>query len=94
MDRRFILKDDKTTHDGVVLDGIVGSSFDGRPLAYLGAPVSCHMCYTEGIIVSDGSPHTVSVMGKQVALENDLCQCKCEPLPKLVASQTMGSLTS
>ena len=40
MDRRFILKDDKTTHNGVVLDGIVGSSFDGRPLAYLGAPVS------------------------------------------------------
>ncbi|AFT84164.1 PAAR domain-containing protein [Paraburkholderia phenoliruptrix] len=94
MDRRFILKDDKTTHNGVVLDGIVGSSFDGRPLAYLGAPVSCHTCNTQGIIVSDGSPHTMSVMGKQVALENDLCQCKCEPLPKLVASQTMGSLTA
>lgn len=94
MSRRFILKDDKTTHNGVVLDGIVGSSFDGRPLAYLGAPVSCHTCHTEGIIVSDGSPHTVSIMGKQVALENDLCQCKCEPLPKLVASQTMGSLTA
>ena len=94
MDRRFILKDDKSTHNGVVLDGIVGSSFDGRPLAYLGAPVSCHTCNTQGIIVSDGSPHTMSVMGKQVALENDLCQCKCEPLPKLVASQTMGSLTA
>ena len=94
MDRRFILKDDKTTHNGVVLDGIVGSSFDGRPLAYLGAPVSCHTCNTQGIIVSDGSPHTMSVMGKQVALENDLCQCECEPLPKLVASQTMGSLTA
>ncbi|MCI0147515.1 PAAR domain-containing protein [Paraburkholderia sediminicola] len=94
MSRRFILKDDKTDHNGVVLDGIVGSSFGGRPLAYLGAPVLCHTCNTEGIIVSDGLPHTMSVMGKQVALENDLCQCKCEPLPKLVASQTMGSLTS
>ena len=94
MSRRFILKDDKTTHNGVVLDGIVGSSFDGRPLAYLGAPVSCHTCNMQGVIVSDGSPHTMSVMGKQVALENDLCQCKCEPLPKLVASQTIGSLTA
>ena len=94
MSRRFILKDDKTNHNGVVLDGIVGSSFDGRPLAYLGAPVLCHTCNTEGIIVGDGSPHTMSVMGKQVAFENDLCQCKCEPLPKLVASQAMGSLTS
>ena len=93
MDRRFILQDDKTTRNGVVLDGIAGSSFDGRPLAYLGASVLCHTCNTEGIIVSDGSPYTMSVMGKQVALENDLCQCKCEPLPKLVASQTMGSLT-
>ena len=94
MSRRFILKDDKTTLNGVVLDGIVGSSFDGRPLAYLGAPVLCHTCNTEGIIVGDGSPHTMSVMGKQVALENDFSQCKCEPLPKLVASQTMGSLTA
>jgi hypothetical protein len=37
MSRRFILKDDRTDHNGVVLDGIAGSSFDGRPLAYLGA---------------------------------------------------------
>ncbi|MFL9987981.1 PAAR domain-containing protein [Paraburkholderia sediminicola] len=93
MSRRFILKDDKTDRNGVVLDGIIGSSFDGRPLAYLGASVFCHTCSTEALIVSDGSPHTMSVMGKQVALENDLCQCKCEPLPKLLASQTMGSLT-
>jgi uncharacterized Zn-binding protein involved in type VI secretion len=53
----------------------------------------CHTCNFEGIIVTDGSPHNVNVMGKQVALENDLCQCKCQPLPKLVASQTMGSLS-
>lgn len=93
MSRKFILKDDTTDRNGVVLDGIKGSSFDGRPLAYLGAPVMCHTCNFEGIIISDGSPHTINVMGKQVALENDLCQCKCQPLPKLVASQTMGSLS-
>ncbi|WP_118181968.1 PAAR domain-containing protein [Paraburkholderia phosphatilytica] len=94
MSRRFILKDDKTDHDGVVLDGISGSSFGGRPLAYLGAPVQCHTCHTEGTIITDGSPHTMSVMNKQVALERDLCQCKCQPLPKLVASQSTGALSS
>jgi len=94
MARRFILKDDKTDKDGVVLDGIAGSSFDGRPLAYLGGPVLCHSCNTEGVIVTDGSPHTVTVMDKQVALENDLCRCKCEPLPKLIASQTVGKVSN
>jgi hypothetical protein len=34
----------------------------------------------------------MTVMGKQVALEDDLCQCKCEPLPKLVATQSLGSV--
>ncbi|WP_052408658.1 DUF6708 domain-containing protein [Paraburkholderia acidipaludis] len=38
-----------------------------------------------------GAPHTLTVMSKQVALEGDLCQCKCEPLPKLIASQTTGT---
>jgi len=36
MSRRFILKGDNTDSNGVVLDGIAGSSFDGRPLAYVG----------------------------------------------------------
>ena len=39
MSRRFILKGDNTDSNGVVLDGIADSSFDGRPLAYVGAPV-------------------------------------------------------
>ena len=41
MSRKFILKGDTTDHGGVVLDGIANSSFDGRELAYLGAPVFC-----------------------------------------------------
>ncbi|WP_233832538.1 PAAR domain-containing protein [Paraburkholderia sp. ZP32-5] len=94
MSRRFILKDDKTDHGGVVLDGIAGSSFAGPPLAYLGAPVQCPACNSMGIIITDGSPHTLSVMDKQVALEGDLCQCKCQPLPKLVASQSTGTLST
>jgi uncharacterized Zn-binding protein involved in type VI secretion len=93
MSRRFILKGDKTDRNGVVVDGIAGSLFQDRPLAYLGASVQCPACGTEGVIIGDGSPRTMTVMGKTVALENDLCQCKCEPLPKLVASQSIGSIS-
>ncbi|KKB64896.1 hypothetical protein WM40_02540 [Robbsia andropogonis] len=92
MGRKFIRKDDRTNADGVVLDGVGESSFAGRPLAYIGAPVSCPACKTQGVIISDGAPHTMTMMGKQVALENDLCQCQCSPPPTLLASQDMGSL--
>ncbi|CAN7620381.1 PAAR domain-containing protein [Trinickia sp. LjRoot230] len=92
MNRRFIRKGDKTNHNGVVIDGIAGTSFQGQPFAYLGGSVQCPACGTKGVIVSDGSPRAMTVMSKQVALENDLCQCKCDPLPKLVASQALGSI--
>jgi len=94
MTRRFIRKGDKTDRSGVVTDGIAQSMFQGEPLAYLGAPVQCPACGTQGVIISDGSPRTMTVMSKQVALENDLCQCKCDPLPKLIASQALGSITT
>lgn len=94
MSRRFILKGDTTDRNGVVEDGIEGSSFQGRPLAYLGAAVQCPACGTEGVIISDGSPRSMIVRGKTVALENDLCQCKCDPLPKLIASQALGSISA
>jgi uncharacterized Zn-binding protein involved in type VI secretion len=92
MSRRFIRKGDKTDRNGVVTDGIENSSLQGQPLAYLGAHVQCPACGTEGIIISDGSARTMTVRGKQIALENDLCQCKCDPLPKLIASQALGSI--
>jgi len=93
MGRRFILQGDKTDRNGVVMDGIGGSSLDGRLMAYIGGTVKCPTCNEDGVIITDGSPHTVSVMNKQVALEQDLCKCACEPLPKLIASQTRGSLS-
>ena len=94
MTRRFIRKGDRIDRDGVVMDGIGNSSLQGQPLAYLGASVQCPACGTAGVIVGDGAPRSMTVMGKQVALENDLCQCKCDPLPKLIASQAIGSITA
>ncbi|MCW5135094.1 PAAR domain-containing protein [Burkholderia cenocepacia] len=93
MSRKFILKGDTTDHGGVVLEGIANSSFDGRELAYLGAAVFCAACKSPGVIVSDGGERTMTVMGKVVALEQDLCQCQCTPLPKLIASQATGTIS-
>ncbi|WP_175792273.1 PAAR domain-containing protein [Burkholderia ambifaria] len=92
MSRRFIRQGDKTDRNGVVVAGIVGTSLQGQPFAYLGASVQCPACGTMGVIISDGSSRAMTMMGKQVALENDLCQCKCEPLPRLVASQILGAI--
>ena len=92
MSRRFIRQGDKTDRNGVVVEGIAGTSFQGQPFAYLGASVLCPACGMTGVIISDGSPRAMTMMGKQVALENDLCQCKCEPLPKLISSQALGSI--
>lgn len=90
-----MLKGDTTDHGGAVLDGIAHSSFDGRELAYLGAPVFCAACKTRGVIVSDGGERTMTVRGKVVALEHDQCrrQCQCTPQPKLIPSQGTGTLS-
>ena len=53
MSRRLFLNDDKTDCNGPVLDGVADSSFDGRPLANLVAPVSCNTCSAEGPIIGD-----------------------------------------
>lgn len=37
MSRRFIRQGDKTDRNGVVVDGIAGTSLQGQPFAYLGA---------------------------------------------------------
>ncbi|WP_241288452.1 PAAR domain-containing protein [Burkholderia stabilis] len=93
MSRKFILKGDTTDHGGVVIDGIANSSFDGRELAYLGGAVFCAACKSPGVIVSDGGERTMTVMGKVVALEHDLCQCLCTPQPKLIPSQATGTIS-
>jgi uncharacterized Zn-binding protein involved in type VI secretion len=86
--RRIILKGDRTDRNGEVLDGIPSSMFQGRAVAYHGAPVFCHTCNTQGVIVGEGLSLPMMFMGKQVALENDICKCKCDPPPRLVASQS------
>ncbi|WP_205194851.1 PAAR domain-containing protein [Burkholderia sp. Ax-1719] len=89
MRRKMIVQGDKTTKNGVVVTGDPTTTSGGLPLAYVGAEVHCPACNSTGKIanVMPYMPMTFC-SGKQVALEDDVCLCKCEPPPKLIASQS------
>lgn len=86
--RRALLKlGDKTTAGGVVLEGIDRCRHHGTPLTFIGAKIWCPVCNSEGVIGWNGPHRKATMMGKQQALEGDLCLCKCNPPPVLLASQ-------
>ncbi|EPS1224245.1 MULTISPECIES: PAAR domain-containing protein [Burkholderia] len=86
--RACIFQRDRTTANGVVLDGLDDIGLGDRRLSYLGARVGCPACNTVGHIEPDGStPRADDLSGKQHALEGDLCRCVCNPPPRLIASQ-------
>jgi uncharacterized Zn-binding protein involved in type VI secretion len=87
-ERACIFQHDRTTANGVVLDGLDDMDLDDRKLSYLGARVQCPACNSIGLIEPDGArPLDDDLGGKQHALENDLCRCGCTPPPRLIASQ-------
>jgi len=90
MRRYFIIEGDKTTSGGTVLEGASCATISGKAQTCHGARVYCPACKSEGRIVGTGPtrPHTLN--GKQAALENDLCICKCEPPPRLISSQRIA----
>lgn len=91
MRRNYLLQGDKSSVGGVITEGIEGMSNNGVPLAFIGAAVSCPACNTTGQIVPSGPRWPGNLMGKQAALEGDLCACHCSPQPTMIASNaTMG----
>lgn len=89
MGRRFhIHVGDTTTRGGKVLTGLSTVTWHGHALAFEGDQVECPACRGIGRIVAVGTrisftgPH-----GRQQALSGDLCMCRCEPPPQLIASQ-------
>ncbi|WP_080405622.1 PAAR domain-containing protein [Burkholderia ubonensis] len=87
MKRSYIIVGDTTTAGGVVIQGEPVYTTNGKPLAHHEGKVYCHACKSEGYIRNVGPSRPMMLMGKQVALENDLCICKCNPPPRLIASQ-------
>jgi hypothetical protein len=85
--RAYIMQFDKTTSGGLVLDGDPDMQALGRSFSYLYARVSCPACNTEGFIAPDGERPDDHMLDKQPALDGDICCCKCEPKPRVLASQ-------
>ncbi|CAE6769123.1 PAAR domain-containing protein [Paraburkholderia domus] len=90
-DRACILRLDRTTANGTVLDSIENVGPDERGMSYIGARVQCPACGSIGHIVANGLRAEDDAMdGKLLALEGDFCRCGCNPPPMLIASQHAG----
>lgn len=93
MKRYFIRVGDKTTADGIVTQGEDNFKHHGVSVSYHGAAIYCHGCKTVGHICSVPPYRPFSILGKQVALDNDICICKCSPPPRLIASQNTAFMS-
>ncbi|MEW6371788.1 MAG: PAAR domain-containing protein [Pseudomonadota bacterium] len=79
-----------TTAGGEVVSANPRYTILGVPVAYADDSVSCPACNTIGVVKPDGPRLSETFNGKQVALSDDLCICKCSPPPRLLANQTFS----
>lgn len=89
MKRYHITLGARTTAGGSVVTASSLSSINGARMALEGDKVSCPACHSEGVIVCAGPRLPDRCNGKQYALQDDLCVCKCVPAPRLVATQAL-----
>jgi uncharacterized Zn-binding protein involved in type VI secretion len=86
--RRFYLREgDKSTAGGTVLEGFKHCTIYGVAQTFVGAKVYCPACKHTGEIVANGPRLKDTIMGKDAALSDDLCACKCARWPVLLPSQ-------
>lgn len=78
-----------TTAGGKVTSAGAFISIDGAQMALENDTVSCPTCHSQGVIKPDGPRLSERWNGRHVALNDDLCICKCSPPPRLVNSQTL-----
>jgi len=88
MTRRYdILRGDLTTLGGIVQGGDANDMVGHREQAYEGDPVWCPVCKSVGQIVCIGPRlSTTGPDGREAALSDDLCVCRCSPSPLLLPS--------
>ena len=87
MRRYFITRGAKTTAGGTVVGGLTGFCITQVDIALEGHEVLCPVCKTTGVIVCVGPRLEQWARGRRVALSDDLCRCKCDPPPRLLADQ-------
>jgi uncharacterized Zn-binding protein involved in type VI secretion len=86
--RRYNLKEgDKASSDATVLEGIDNDTHHGVPLAFIGATMHCPACKSLGVLAVSGPRWPDTSMSKELALDGDVCVCKCNPPPRMIASQ-------
>jgi uncharacterized Zn-binding protein involved in type VI secretion len=91
--RYYITLGAATTAGGEVTTASSFMSIDGVKAALDRDKVWCPQCSSEGYIGLDGPRLSSSFNSKQHALHDDLCICKCDPPPRLVAVQNHSSQT-
>ncbi|HEX8610102.1 MAG TPA: PAAR domain-containing protein [Telluria sp.] len=90
--RRYTITLGATTSAGGRVVSASGSGcINGVPIALEGDLVACPACKATGRILCVGPRIPEMSDGKHVALENDLCTCRCSPSPKLLPVQIMRS---
>jgi uncharacterized Zn-binding protein involved in type VI secretion len=87
MKRHHITLGARTTADGVVATASSFMSIDDVRIALEGDAVSCHACGATGTIRCAGPRTPESFNGRPVALEGDLCICRCATPPRLLPIQ-------
>ncbi|MCP3716890.1 PAAR domain-containing protein [Paraburkholderia sp. CNPSo 3281] len=93
MRRYLILNGDKTTANGTVVAAPTSIQFESRDVAHEGDDVHCPACNTTGNIKCDGPRQVMTAPdGRHAALSDDLCICRCNLPPRLVASQQSMSV--
>jgi uncharacterized Zn-binding protein involved in type VI secretion len=80
----------RTTAGGKVMSAAPFKTIEGAAVAHADDPVSCPACNTVGLIQPDGPRLSEAFNGKEVALGDDLCICKCKPPPRLIAVQSFS----
>ncbi|CAN7144507.1 PAAR domain-containing protein [Trinickia sp. LjRoot230] len=88
MRRSYLKIGDKSSAGGTVTEGIPRTTHYGTELTFIGAQIVCPACKTVGRIVAKGPRRPGSMMGKEPALEGDICVCKCSPPPVMLPSQS------
>lgn len=78
-----------TSSGGKVISASSAGKIDGAPIALEGDLVTCPVCKTAGKILCVGPRIPETWGGKNVALENDLCICRCASAPRLLPNQTL-----
>ncbi|TFW34628.1 PAAR domain-containing protein [Massilia horti] len=84
----------KTSAGGEVISAADSCRYINDALvAYERDQVRCPKCNSIGYIQPDGPRLSDTFNGKEVALGDDLCICKCNPPPRLIANQDFSCQT-